>query len=321
MAVRGREIEPGALAVPGELLAPRRAHPALHALRLVWHKPLGAFGLLVILLMGVAAATAPVMARYEPTEPFRLTNPNYDPNSIATEALSPTTLDGKAAPSWEHWFGTDNAGRDIWARVVWGARRSLGIGIGALLIATVAGGALGIVSAHFGGKFDTAFQRLLDAIQAFPALLILILLVSITEATIRTLIIGLGFVGITQVSRIVRSTVFSLREMPYVEAARVIGATDLRIMLQHLLPNTVAPIIVVFTIGLGSVIVAEASLAFLGLAPPGVSWGEMLNSGRNFINSSPWQAAFSGGAITLAVLGFNLAGDALRDVLDPRLRI
>ena len=122
--------------------------------------------------------------------------------------------------------------------------------------------------------------------------------------------------GIRQVSRIVRGTVLSLREMPYVEAARVLGASDLRTMIDHILPNTAAPIIVVFTIGLGSVILAEAGLSFLGLTPPGISWGQMLSEGRNFIRTSPWQAVFSGLAITLAVLAFNLAGDALRDILD-----
>ena len=249
-----------------------------------------------------------------------MANPLYDPDVFNPEALSPTTLDRQGEPTLDHWFGTDSAGRDVWARVTIGARRSLTIGVGAMSIATIAGAFLGVISAYFSGRFDILLQRVLDAIQAFPALLLLILIVSITEPRIIWLIIAMGLVGITQISRIVRSTVLSLREQPYVEAARVLGANDLRLMAHHILPNTMAPIIVVFTIGLGTVIIAEAALSFLGLAPPGVSWGQMLNEGRNFIYSSPWQAVFSGLAITLAVLGFNLAGDALRDILDPRLR-
>jgi peptide/nickel transport system permease protein len=154
----------------------------------------------------------------------------------------------------------------------------------------------------------------------FPALLLLVLLATYMKPNIQNLIIALGIVGITQVSRIVRGTVLAVREMPFVEAAKVVGASDLRAMIQHILPNTAAPIIVIFTIGLGSVIIAEAGLSFLGLAPPGTSWGQMLNEGRNLIYTSPWQAVFSGLAITLAVLAFNLAGDALRDIMDPRLR-
>jgi peptide/nickel transport system permease protein len=333
MAVRGGEAEPGALALEPEMVLPRRPGFGLKLLRTAIHKPLGTFGVIVIIIMAVAAALCtdlhvpllgveiPGLSRYEPEAVFRKANPLYTPDSFDPEALSPTTLDRQAAPTMDHWFGTDSAGRDVWSRVIIGARRSLGIGIGALSIATVVGAFLGVLSAYFGGRFDTLLQRVLDAIQAFPALLLLILITSVTEPKIQWLIIGLGFVGITQVSRIVRGTVLSLREQPYVEAARVIGANDLRLMAVHILPNTMAPIIVVFTIGLGSVIIAEASLSFLGLAPPGVSWGQMLNEGRNFIYSSPWQAVFSGLAITLAVLAFNLAGDALRDIMDPRLRV
>jgi peptide/nickel transport system permease protein len=332
MAVRGREIEPHAVPVEEQVIVRRRVSVAAQLLRVVIRKPLGGFGVICILVMGVAAAFAtgvqvpvlgveiPALSRYEPEEVFSIPNPLYDPDVFSEEALSPTTLDRQGPPTIDHWFGTDSAGRDVWSRVVIGARRSLGIGVGALSIATVAGALLGVISAYFGGLLDILLQRILDAFQAFPALLLLMLIMSITQPTIPWLIIALAFVGITQVSRIVRSTVLSLREEPYVEAARVLGASDLRLMARHILPNTMAPIIVVFTIGLGTVIIAEASLSFLGLAPPGVSWGQMLNEGINFIYSSPWQAVFSGLAITLAVLGFNLAGDALRDVLDPRLR-
>jgi peptide/nickel transport system permease protein len=288
--------------------------------RLTVRKPLGFFGVVIIALLVVAAVAAPVIARYDPQETFSRPNPLYEPGSFNPEALSPTTLDRSAEPSLDHWFGTDSSGRDIWSRIIWGTRRSLGIGVGALAISIFAGSLVGVVSAYFSGWIDMVLQRLMDSLQVFPALLLLILILTYLGNDIQTFIVGLGVVGITQVSRIVRGTVLSLREMPYVEAAKVVGASDLRAMLQHILPNTAAPIIVIFTIGLGSVIIAEAGLSFLGLAPPGVSWGQMLNEGRNIINTSPWQAVFSGLAITLAVLAFNLAGDALRDVLDPRLR-
>jgi peptide/nickel transport system permease protein len=303
-----------------EWVLPRRPAWWVTARRLAVRKPLGTFGLLVIVLLVVAAVGAPVLGRYDPRQTFQRPDPNYTPGVFNPQVLGPTTLDRTAAPSAAHWFGTDNSGQDTWSWVIWGARRSLGIGVSALAISVAAGALVGIVSAYFGGWVDMLLQRLMDSLQVFPALLLLILIGMYIGFDIRNLILALGIVGISQVSRIVRGTVLSLREMPYIEAARVLGASDLRTMIHHILPNTAAPIIIVFTIGLGSVIIAEAGLAFLGLTPPGISWGQMLNEGRNFIHTSPWQAVFSGLAITLAVLAFNLAGDALRDILDPRLR-
>jgi peptide/nickel transport system permease protein len=297
--------------------------PRQRLLRLPARKPLGAFGALIIAAMAVATVGAPVVARYDPVQSFSVPNPTYDPNSTAlyTTDRNETVLDAKSAPSMKHWLGTDDAGRDIWSRIIWGTRRSLGIGVAALFIAVGVGSFLGVVSGYFGGVTDTVLQRLLDALQAFPALLIVILAASAFELNLRNLVLVLGFVGIAQVSRLMRAKVLSLREMPFIEAGRVLGASHLRLMFRHILPNTFATVIVVYTIGLGTVILAEASLSFLGLTPPGVSWGAMLNAGRNFMYSSPWQAIFSGLAITLAVLAFNLVGDALRDILDPRLRV
>lgn len=288
--------------------------------RLARRKPLGTVGILIIAALAICAAGAPVISRYDPSETFTRRNPNYQEGVFNPQALTATTTDINSAPSLRHWLGTDNSGRDIWARIVWGARRSLLIGVGALSLSLIIGSIAGLISAYFSGWVDTVLQRILDSLQAFPALLLLILIATFMEPNIRNLMLALGVVGIPQVSRIVRGTVLSLREMPYVEAARVLGASDLRIMALHILPNTLAPIIIVFTIGLGSVIIAEASLSFLRMAPPGISWGQMLDEGRQFVNSSPWQALFSGLAISLAVLAFNLSGDALRDVLDPRLR-
>lgn len=292
-------------------------------LRLARRKPLGAFGAVVIVAMMALTVATPVFARYDPAQSFDRLNPTYDPssNQLLRTDRNEFILDAKAAPSAKHWLGTDDAGRDIWSRLVWGTRRSLGIGVASMAIAVVAGTLLGVVSGYFGGRVDTGMQRLLDALQAFPPLLLLLLIASAFELTVRNLVLAFGFIGMTQVSRLVRGKVLTLRELPYIEAGRVIGASDMRLMLRHIAPNTLGPVIVVFTLGLGTVIIAEASLAFLGLTPSGISWGAMLDAGRNFINSSPWQAVFSGLAITLAVLAFNLVGDALRDVLDPRLRV
>jgi peptide/nickel transport system permease protein len=302
----------------------QRGYALQRTLRQLWRKPLGVIGFAILACLVVMAVGAPVVQRYEPNETFIEANPDYDPNStdfLHSNAHDATVLAAKDQPSAKHWLGTDDGGRDIWSRLVWGTRRSLEIGGSALAIAVVAGAVLGIASGYFGGKIDTLMQRFLDAMQAFPPLLILILLATTFELNVRNLIFGLAFVGVPQVSRLIRGTVLSLREMPFIEAGRVIGASDLRIMFRHILPNTAASLIVVFTIGIGTAIVAEASLAFLALTPPGVSWGQMLISGVNFINISPWQAVFAGMAITLAVLAFNLMGDALRDILDPRLRI
>jgi peptide/nickel transport system permease protein len=316
-----RELESAAVAPPvtAATFSPRTT-PIVMIGKFCRRKPLGAAGILVILALTIIGAGAPALQRYDPEGAIQIENPNYDPTSFEPEALAPTILNLKGDPSTTNWLGTDDSGRDVWSRLVWGARRSLGVGVGALLIATIVGTTLGVASAYFGGWLDTSLQRILDAIQAFPPLLLLILIASTREPSITNLIVALGFIGITQVSRIVRGTVLVTRELPYVEAARVIGATDTRTMGVHILPNVTAPIIVIFTIGLATVIIAEASLSFLALAPPGASWGEMLSNGRQSISTQPWIAVFSGLAITLAVLGFNLAGDALRDVLDPRLR-
>jgi peptide/nickel transport system permease protein len=312
----------GEAALPQAPTMAERASGWRQALRLARRKPLGTAGLAIIVVLVAIAAATPIFARYDPAQAFEHRNPTYDPNSteLYRTDRNEFVLDSKAAPSARHWLGTDDAGRDIWARIAWGTRRTLGIAVASLAIAVAIGTLLGIISGYFAGAVDTLMQRILDAMQAFPPLLLLLLIASAFELTDRNLVLALGFVGITQVSRLVRAKVLTLREAPFVEAGRVVGASDARLMLRHILPNTMAPIIVVFTMGLGTVIIAEASLSFLGLTR-GVSWGMMLNSGRNFINSSPWQAVFSGLAITLAVLAFNLVGDALRDVLDPRLRM
>jgi len=319
MVGRTEEAEPGVLAP--EWTPPRRPSLWRSLGRFVVRKPLGAFGVFVIVVLVIAAAAAAVLARYGVEEAFVVTNPAYDPNSLEAQTGSPTLIDEEAPPSMKHWFGTDNYGRDSYARIIWGSRRTLKVGLFSLAMGTALGVMIGLTSAYFSGLLDMIVQRFMDGFQSFPALLFLILLVTVRAPTETNLIIGLAIVSVPSISRIVRSVVLQTREMPYVEAARLIGASDLRIMGRHILPNIMAPIIVVFTIGVGTVILAEAMLAFLGLGPPGISWGQMLDTGRLFVLTSPWLALFSGGAITLAVLAFNLAGDALRDVLDPRLRV
>jgi peptide/nickel transport system permease protein len=191
-----------------------------------------------------------------------------------------------------------------------------------MLLAIIFGTTIGIVSAYYRGWFDMFVQRIMDSIQAFPAMFILLLLVSLTERNLITLSVGLGFVVITSAQRIVRSAVLSAREDPHVEAARAIGCSPVRLMTVHILPNVAAPIIVIFSIGIASVILAEAALAFLGLAPmEPPSWGMMLDEGRRYMTSQPSTMLAGGAAITLTVMGFNLAGDALRDILDPRIRL
>lgn len=286
--------------------------------RFIRHKPLGTFGIGVVLVLSLAAGAAPWLSRYDAEETFRVANAAYTPGSFEPQQK----LDARAGPSFKHWFGTDQFGRDNYARVVWGARRSLGVALGALIFAIAFGTAIGIISGYFRGWVDMLLQRLMDSVQAFPAMFILLLLVALTESNLVTLSMGLGFVALASVQRIIRSAVLTAREEPHVEAARAIGCSALRLMWVHILPNVATPIIVVFSIGLGSIILAEAALAFLGLAPiEPPSWGMMLDEGRGYMTNQPSTMLAGGLAITLTVLGFNLAGDALRDFLDPRIRL
>jgi peptide/nickel transport system permease protein len=319
MVDRAAEAESRALALEW---APPKTPSLWRSLgRFMVRKPLGAFGVIVIVVLIVMAVGAPVLGRYGVEQTFEVANPAYDPSSLDPGAFAPTIIYKQAAPSINHWFGTDNFGRDTYARIVWGSRRTLKVGLLSLSIGTIVGILIGLTSAYFSGLVDTVVQRFMDTFQSFPALLFLLLLVTVFEPSEMSLTIGLAIVSVPAISRIVRSVVLQTREMPYVEAARLIGASHLRIMGRHILPNVMAPIIVIFTIGVGAVILAEASVSFLGFGPPGISWGQMLDTGRLFVLTSPWLALFAGGAITLAVLAFNLAGDALRDVLDPRLRM
>jgi peptide/nickel transport system permease protein len=225
-------------------------------------------------------------------------------------------------PSRAHWLGTDLSGRDLWSRIIYGSRLALIIGLGASLTAVAFGTAFGVLSGYFGGLADLCIQRFVDAFQAFPPFILLLLVTQTVDHPSRYFIaFALGVVGMAGVVRITRSAVLAAKEDVYVLAAKTVGATDLRIMVRHVLPNVFSPIIVVFTSAIGAYILAEAGLAFIGLGDPvAISWGKMVNEGRLLGPAKPTMALFVGLALTFTVLGFNLAGDALRDVLDPRLR-
>ncbi len=225
-------------------------------------------------------------------------------------------------PSADHLLGTDRVGRDLLSRIIYGSRLALLVGVGAALIAVTFGTVFGVVSAYFGGWVDMAIQRVTDAFFSFPPLILLLVFSQVVENPNKYWnTIALGIIGVAGIVRVARSAVLTAREEVYVLAARTIGASDRRVMARHILPNILAPLIVVFTTSIGAYILAEAGLAFIGLGDPtAISWGKMVNEGRALGPAKPLMALFVGLAITLTVLGFNLAGDALRDVLDPRLR-
>jgi len=285
------------------LTAPRPASRLATVAKFARQKPLGAFGAVVTIVLIVMAVFHPWLA-------------THDPN-----ALSPNEV--LRAPSTAHFFGTDNYGRDVYSRVIYGAWISLQVCIIAVAIGTVLGTLVGVLSGYFGGSVDMVLQRIVDAVLSFPGLILAIALVGLVGPSVKNVAIAIGITTFPSFSRIVRAPVLSMKEQAYVEAARAIGAPSVRIMLRHIVPNIMAVIIVIATARFGSAILVEASLSFLGLGPPPPTptWGSMLSGDAIYIMQTAWWlAVFPGLAITLVVLGFNLFGDALRDVLDPRLR-
>jgi peptide/nickel transport system permease protein len=270
--------------------------------RALVRRPLGTAGGLLIALLVVIALCAPLLAPYDPE---------------VGDFLAPSE-----PPSAAHPFGTDGTGRDVLSRVLFGARISLQVGVIAVTIGTVLGSAIGLLSGYLGGWVDAVLQRLLEVVQAFPGLVLALVLVAALGPAIRNVMVAVGIAASPALARVVRGSVLAVKQNPYVEAARAVGATGPRVVLWHILPNVTAPIIVVATAGLGSAILVEASLSYLGLGapPPAPSWGSMLNESRLAVGSAWWGAVFPGVAISLAVFGFNLLGDALRDAWDPRLR-
>jgi peptide/nickel transport system permease protein len=240
--------------------------------------------------------------------------------------FDPLTVDSAhrlAPPSLLHWMGTDSFGRDVWSRIVHGARISLAVGIGSTALGSSIGVTIGLASGYLSGWVDLLFQRVTDILQALPLLVLALVMTAALGPSLPNVILAIAIPLIPTVARVVRANTLALRELPFVEAAKSIGMSETRIALRHVLPNTMAPLIVLATAQLGSTILTEASLSFLGLGipEPYPSWGRMLSeSAAEYVRVAPWLVIFPGLAISLAVFGTNLFGDALRDILDPRQR-
>lgn len=266
--------------------------------------PLGAIGIVIIVLFLLVAAFAPWLA---PHDPYLM-----DSNVLL------------APPGPGHWMGTDDFGRDVMSRIIWGSRISLTVGLIAVGLGTTSGALIGMVSAYFGGRVDYAVQRVMDMLMAFPMLVLALAMVAALGSSIRNVILALAVVIAPNAARVIRSTVLSVKEKPFIEAAKNLGYSHPRILFVHILPNCLAPYIILATAGLGGAILSEASLSFLGLGavPPEPSWGAMLSGKtQRYMTEAPWLAIFPGLAITFVVFGFNFLGDALRDILDPRMRL
>ena len=259
--------------------------------------------LAVIVVLVLAALLAPVIAPYPPDKP------DFG-----------AALEG---PSGAHWFGADNLGRDIFTRVVYGSRVSLQVGMIAVSISLVIGTTLGLIAGYSGvGLVDTVIMRCMDALLAFPTLVLALAITAALGPSLTNVMIAVGIVGVPAYARLVRGQVLSVAKREYVEAARVVGVPDLRIIWRHVLPNVTAPLIVQASLGVAFAILSEASLSFLGLGvqPPTPSWGGMLSFGKDWLDRAPWMAIAPGSAIFITVLAFNFLGDGIRDALDPRLR-
>lgn len=270
--------------------------------RMIQTQPLGAAGAIVVLLMIFAAIFAEYITPYDPENSsyeFMLVGPNAD-----------------------FWMGTDQFGRDIFSRVIFGARTALMVGFICAIIGSSVGLVIGVGSAYFGGRIDLYTQRVIDIFMAFPLIIMALAIISIFGNGTDKVIIAITIPFIPRCARVVRSSALAVREMPYVDAARSIGYRHIRIIMRHIAPNVMAPFLIMLTAFLGEAILLEASLSFLGLGvqEPTPAWGLMLQGGTEYAESAPWVAIWPGLGITVAVFGFNLFGDSVRDILDPRLR-
>ncbi len=300
MAVEGTRAQ----GAPAATRLPRRARGGFIGLvtRLFTEKPLGAVGAVIVMIMLLMAVFANWIAPYPYDEPH------------FSDALQGSSL--------SYFLGTDFIGRDLFSRLVHGARVSIVVALGSVTLGSILAGLIGITSGYMGGKFDTLVQRLVDAWMSVPPLLLLLFVMSILGPSTLNVTLVLGLVAIRE-SRVLRGAVLALKEQPFVEAARVNGATTLRILVRHVLPNVMVPIIILASLRLGQVILIEASLSFLGygVPPPFPSWGRMLASeSRTYMEIAPWLAIWPGVFLSLTVFGWNVLGDALRDLLDPRMR-
>jgi len=285
---------------------PKRRHPVL---QFVLQQPLGAGGLIFIFLMALCAVFAPWVAPYDP---------------LAVDYAAQL-----AAPSREHWLGTDSYGRDVASRIIYGARTALAIGFIASLVGSTLGAIIGVVSAYFGGKVDLVIQGIMDVLLSFPIIVLAITVVAILGNNVVlgidvNLIIAIALPMLPRVERVVRASALAIRELPYVDAARAAGFSNTRIIFRHIVPNVVAPYLIMLTAFVAQAILAEASLSFLGLGvtEPTPSWGLMLSgSAADFYQQAPWMIVFPGIAISMGVFAFNLFGDSLRDWLDPKIKL
>ncbi len=298
------------MAVPERTLDDLAGAPAgaerrrLEAVRdFVRRRPLGTGGAAIILLMVAVAVLAELIAPYDPLK--------TDYGSML------------GAPGPTHWLGTDAFGRDVLSRIVYGSRTALLVGLGASLLGATLGAVIGVTSAYFGGRIDLLVQRVMDIVLAFPLIILALAVVSVLGTGIGNVILAIAVPMVPRCARVVRASALAIRELPYVDAARAAGFGHRRIILRHMLPNVMAPYLIMLTAFLGQAILLEASLSFLGLGvqEPTAAWGLMLRGAAvEFAEAAPWMALFPGLAISLAVFAFNLFGDSLRDALDPRLR-
>jgi len=285
---------------------PARRHPVV---QFILYQPLGAGGLVFIVIMALAAIFAPWVTPYDPL--------TVDYGSML------------AAPSWQHWMGTDSFGRDMLTRVIYGARTALAVGFLASFVGSTAGAIIGAVSAYFGGKIDMIIQGFMDILLSFPIIVLALTVVAMLGQNIVfgvdiNLIIAISIPMVPRVGRVVRASALAIRELPYIDAARAAGFTNTRIIFRHMVPNVVAPYLIMLTAYVAQAILSEASLSFLGLGvtEPTASWGLMLSgAAADFYQQAPWMIIFPGLAISLAVFAFNLFGDSLRDWLDPKIKI
>ena len=285
---------------------PKRRHPAL---QFALTQPLGTAGLVIILVMFFGAAFAPWVAPYDPL------------------AIDYATMLGH--PSWEHWLGTDAFGRDVFSRIIYGARTALMVGFLSSILGCTLGAVIGVVSAYFGGRIDMLIQRLMDVLLSFPIIVLALAVVTVlgkwkVAGLDMNLVIAIAIPMVPKVARVVRSSALAIREMPYIDAARTAGFSHTRIIFRHIIPNVVAPYLIMLTAFVAQAILLEASLSFLGLGvtEPTPAWGLMLSgSSQEFYREAPWMIIFPGLAISLAVFAFNLFGDSLRDWLDPKLKL
>lgn len=278
----------------------REATPAQRALRRLWRRRGAMVGLVVVLFFILIAVFAPSIAP-------------HDPIATSWSAI-------RAAPSLQYWFGTDELGRDVLSRVVWGARASLMAGLVSVSISMALGVPIGLLAAYVGGWTDSVISRFTDAMLAVPFLILAIALSAFLGPSLGNAMIAIGVSAMPIFIRLTRAQVMVIKVEDYVEAARAVGNPHWRIALRHILPNVLPPLIVQSTLAIATAIIAEASLSFLGLGqqPPEPSWGSMLNTAKNYMDNAPWMALWPGLSIFLLVLSFNLLGDGLRDALDPR---